>query len=104
MFKWLNSSTWSVLTYLPLIETSTLDDLRVQYWDSLHRNSHTSFDSMYIEIHTVVHLQKLISCSNEWYLGSVENTSLTIADNCSLDIDYWLFVSSFVQLIFFSNW
>lgn len=104
MFKWLNSSTWSVLTYSPLIETSTLDDLRVQYWDSLHINSHTSFDSMYIEIHTVVHLQKLISCSNEWYLGSVENTSPTIADNCSLDIDYWLFVSSFVQLIFFSNW
>lgn len=76
-----------------MIETSTLDYLHVQYCDWTDKFTQF-FWSMCREIHSVVHLLKPISCSNEWYLGSVENISQTIADKCSLDIDYLLALCS----------
>lgn len=84
-----------------MIETSTLDYLHVQYCDWTDKFTQF-FWSMCREIHSVVHLLKPISCSNEWYLGSVENISQTIADKCSLDIDYmyWLFVGSLFSRFF----
>lgn len=96
MFWWLNSSTWSVITIFSI-------DWDIYTWLFtctvlwLCTDKFTQFFwSMCREIHSVVHLLKLISCSNKWYLGSVENISQTIADKCSLDIDYmyWLFVGS----------
>lgn len=84
-----------------MIETSTLDYLHAQNCDCTDKCTQF-FWSMCREIHSVVHLLKLISCSNEWYLGSVENISQTIADKCSLDIDYmyWLFVGSLFSRFF----